>query len=400
MTGAVEPAPRRDGRAGEGADRGRARVAPAVARPSAAGRSAPRSRRSCTARSGAGRRGDGSAESYIGPVLDGARAATGEPPTSATSASARRPTSAPGAGGMRCAPRDPAARRVPIERFAPLARAVATRARLWRDRHRMRRALWASADAARAAQSSAAATAGRSSARSSPASRCCSGRGRRARWTKPAPRSTRSQPRVAVTYAEAGGWGRALVLECRRRGDSARRPAARLHLPPLAELPARSRTRWRPIRRIRPTAASPPRRRRCSSTTTPRATSREHGRFPAGRAGRDRQPAARRARRPRRAALTPADIERARARRRRRRLAAPLVLVAAKYTRGAARAAARSSTPWRRCRTSSWRSRRIPPRRRTSYAAVAAGAAERPRAGRRRRRCAPLLARGRARSSR
>jgi hypothetical protein len=26
------------------------------------------------------------------------------------------------------------------------------------------------------------------------------------------------QPRVAVTYAEAGGWGRALVLECRRRG--------------------------------------------------------------------------------------------------------------------------------------------------------------------------------------
>jgi hypothetical protein len=26
------------------------------------------------------------------------------------------------------------------------------------------------------------------------------------------------QPRVAVTYAEAGGWGRAIVLECRRRG--------------------------------------------------------------------------------------------------------------------------------------------------------------------------------------
>ena len=25
------------------------------------------------------------------------------------------------------------------------------------------------------------------------------------------------QPRAAVTYAEAGGWGRALVLECRRR---------------------------------------------------------------------------------------------------------------------------------------------------------------------------------------
>ncbi len=37
-------------------------------------------------------------------------------------------------------------------------------------------------------------------------------------------------PRVAVTYAEAGGWGRALVLEARR-----------IHLPPLAQLPARAR---------------------------------------------------------------------------------------------------------------------------------------------------------------
>ena len=26
------------------------------------------------------------------------------------------------------------------------------------------------------------------------------------------------RPRVALTYAEAGGWGRALMLECRRRG--------------------------------------------------------------------------------------------------------------------------------------------------------------------------------------
>ena len=26
------------------------------------------------------------------------------------------------------------------------------------------------------------------------------------------------EPDVAVTYAEAGGWGRALALECRRRG--------------------------------------------------------------------------------------------------------------------------------------------------------------------------------------
>src|SRR6185295_10089230 len=26
------------------------------------------------------------------------------------------------------------------------------------------------------------------------------------------------KPRLALTYAEAGGWGRALMLECRRRG--------------------------------------------------------------------------------------------------------------------------------------------------------------------------------------
>ena len=71
--------------------------------------------------------------------------------------------------------------------------------------------------------------------------RRCSGRGRPRRWTRPAPRSTRSQPQVVVTYAEAGGWGRALMLEARRRGDPVGRPAARLHLSPLAELPPRGR---------------------------------------------------------------------------------------------------------------------------------------------------------------
>ena len=42
--------------------------------------------------------------------------------------------------------------------------------------------------------------------------------GRRARWMKRARRSTPCVPRAALTYAEAGGWGRALVLEARRRG--------------------------------------------------------------------------------------------------------------------------------------------------------------------------------------
>ena len=47
------------------------------------------------------------------------------------------------------------------------------------------------------------------------------------------------QPDVAVTYAEAGGWGRALALEARRRAIPVGRAAAWLHLPPLAELPTR-----------------------------------------------------------------------------------------------------------------------------------------------------------------
>ena len=46
----------------------------------------------------------------------------------------------------------------------------------------------------------------------------CSFRGRRARWTKPPPRSTPAARASLVTYAEAGGWGRALMLEARRRG--------------------------------------------------------------------------------------------------------------------------------------------------------------------------------------
>ena len=126
------------------------------------------------------------------------------------------------------------------------------------------------------------------------ASRCCSGRGRRARWTKPAPRSTPCEPRVAVTYAEAGGWGRALVLECRRRGDSVGRPAARLHLPALVELSSRAgRDGCRP--RARDDRGFPRPTRRCSSTTTPPITCRARAIFRPN-AGRDRQPPARRAR--------------------------------------------------------------------------------------------------------
>ena len=88
---------------------------------------------------------------------------------------------------------------------------------VWRDGTRTCRALCAQRGCGRRAISRRA-IAGRSSARSSPASPGCSGPGRRARWTKRPPRSTRSRPRVAVTYAEAGGWGRALDARGRRRG--------------------------------------------------------------------------------------------------------------------------------------------------------------------------------------
>ena len=105
---------------------------------------------------------------------------------------------------------------VPIEHYAPAAALTDSR-RLFGERHAVRRALWASADlrahavidgcdcwplireqlagiallqfpwSARAMDEAAAAL-------------------------------DVLQPRAATTYAEAGGWGRALALECRRRG--------------------------------------------------------------------------------------------------------------------------------------------------------------------------------------
>ena len=124
------------------ADRSRPRRPPADA--------ARRSRRSCTPRSGGRiRRRDGGAESYIGPVLRALeRAARSR--QSATSASARAPTSARGAGGTRCVAARRARSVMPIERLRAGAALRGSRA-VWRDRHRERRALLDSADAARRA---------------------------------------------------------------------------------------------------------------------------------------------------------------------------------------------------------------------------------------------------------
>jgi hypothetical protein len=158
---------------------------------------------------------DGSAESYIGPVLRAleSRVSAGDlryvGVGPRTNFRARRwwdpivGITSDDPGGV-----------VPIERYAPAA-ALRESKRLYRERHDIRRQLWASEDlrahavidgcdcwplvkrqlagiallqfpwSARAMDEAAAALAS-------------------------------IQPAVAVTYAEAGGWGRALALECRR----------------------------------------------------------------------------------------------------------------------------------------------------------------------------------------
>jgi hypothetical protein len=158
-------------------------------------------------------RGDGSAESYIGPVLSAieSRVPAGQVryvgigPT--TNFRARRwwtPLAAAHEHGM-----------IPIERYAPW-RALTPSAAVFSDRHAMRQRMWESADL-----------------RAHAVIRGCDC------WPLVKqqlagvallqfPWSARAmdeagaaldalRPDVAVTYAEAGGWGRALALEARRR---------------------------------------------------------------------------------------------------------------------------------------------------------------------------------------
>ena len=159
--------------------------------------------------------GDGSAEAYIGPVLTALERRFGQDAVTYVSVGpaanfrARRwwhpLRSVPEPGAVR-----------PVEAYAPLANLKASR-RVWRERHQTRRALWTSADL-----------------RARAIVRGCDCwpvvRDELAgiallQW----PWSTRAmdeaaatldacRPRVVVTYAEAGGWGRAIVLESRRRG--------------------------------------------------------------------------------------------------------------------------------------------------------------------------------------
>lgn len=190
-----------------GARLSRLRAAPAAARP---GRIAAFVHTAFWRADGA----DGGAESYIGPVLRAVE-------TRATAAAVRYVGI--GARTNFRARRwwDPIVARdgttiVPIERYAPAAALAASRA-VYRDRHRARRSMWQSA-----------------ALRAHAVIRGCDC------WPLVRqqlagiallqfPWSARSMdeaaaaldaiaPEVAVTYAEAGGWGRALALECRRRG--------------------------------------------------------------------------------------------------------------------------------------------------------------------------------------
>ena len=158
---------------------------------------------------------DGSAEAYIGPVLKALEQKVGTDHLAyvtvgpATNFRARRwwhPLASDRAPGAT----------MPIELFAPLGRLNESR-QIWRQRHQMRRALWKSPDL-------------RESSRIRgfdcwPIIREELAGIALLQW----PWSARAmdeaaaaldvlRPPVAVTYAEAGGWGRAIVLESRRRG--------------------------------------------------------------------------------------------------------------------------------------------------------------------------------------
>ncbi len=157
---------------------------------------------------------DGRAESYIGPVLqelerrDSLRVQyVGIGPVE--NFGARRWWHA-----IRHTPRQSSV--VPIEVLAPL-RALAESRRVWRSRHAMRRQLWSSAELrqhavlagydcwniVREQLAGVALLQWPWSARA---------------MDEAAAALDALDPSVALTYAEAGGWGRALMLEARRRG--------------------------------------------------------------------------------------------------------------------------------------------------------------------------------------
>lgn len=155
------------------------------------------------------------AESYIGPVLQAIEARL---PTGAVQYVGLGPSANFSARRWwhSFRPRDGGSPVVPIEAFAPL-RSLDGARRVWRARHAWLKSLWTSVDIRRHARIGA--------CDAWPLIREELAGIAWLQW----PWSARAMdeagaalhalgPRVAITYAEAGGWGRALMLECRRRG--------------------------------------------------------------------------------------------------------------------------------------------------------------------------------------
>jgi hypothetical protein len=157
---------------------------------------------------------DGSAESYIGPVLEALEAR----PAAAVAYIGVGPASNFRARrwwhALKRAERS--ARVTPIEWFSG-PKTMKESGRIWRDRHALRRALWKSADLRRHAivrgcdcwDAVREELAGIALLQWPWSARAMDEAGAVLDALRPA---------VALTYAEAGGWGRALILECRRRG--------------------------------------------------------------------------------------------------------------------------------------------------------------------------------------
>lgn len=157
---------------------------------------------------------DGSAESYIGQVLQTLEARLGRGVTYVgvgpeANYGARR-------WWHPLRPRQPPTPVTPIEALAP-ASAMRDSARIWRERHALRRALSGSADLR--------AHAVIDGCDCWPVVREELAGVALLQWTWSARAMDEAgaaldalRPAVALTYAEAGGWGRALTLECRRRG--------------------------------------------------------------------------------------------------------------------------------------------------------------------------------------
>ena len=96
--------------------------------------------------------------------------------------------------------------------------AAENRETLWRERYAIRDALWAATRFAQHAVDPRLRLPGRSCASSSSGIALLQFPWSARSMDEAAAALDAIEPEVAVTYAEAGGWGRALALECRRRG--------------------------------------------------------------------------------------------------------------------------------------------------------------------------------------